>query len=336
MATVIQQLGRLEKVDLRDVWPNEAKDFTPWLALESNIALLGEALGMELEIEAQEKGVGPFCADILCKDVATDRWVLVENQLERTNHVHLGQLLTYAAGLEAVTIVWLAAHFTEEHRAALDWLNDITEERFNFFGLEVELWKIGGSAIAPKFNVVSKPNDWTRTIHEAATQLGGNSLSATKRLQLDFWTKFRQFADERGSVIRPTKPFPQHWMSMSIGRSGFHLTAVCSFWRTAPDRFAPHEIRAEFICDGRGAKEYFGRLHVLRNDIEREFGEPLCWHNPPDVKSWKAYVLKPTDVSDVERWPECHHWLLTKLERLRDVFAPRVKMLGPPTARVGD
>lgn len=147
-------LGRLEKVDLRNFWTTEAGDFTPWLAQEENIALLGEAVGVELEVEAQEKSVGPFRADILCKDTSTDQWVLIENQLERTDHTHLGQLLTYGAGLNAVTIVWIAAKFTEEHRAALDWLNEITDERFNFFGLEVELWRIGDSLAAPKFNII--------------------------------------------------------------------------------------------------------------------------------------------------------------------------------------
>jgi hypothetical protein len=332
MATAFHSLGRLEKVDLRDVWFDESRDFTPWLAQDANITLLGEAIGMALEIESQEKGVGPFYADILCKDVATDRWVLIENQLERTNHVHLGQLITYAAGLEAVTVVWVAGRFTEEHRAALDWLNDITEEQFNFFGLEVELWKIGESAIAPKFNVVSKPNDWTRTVQEAATQIQSASLSDTKRLQLEFWTRFRQFADERSTTIRATKPFPQHWMSMSIGRSGFHLTAVCSLWRSEPDQFEPHEIRAELICDGRGAKDFYSLLMAQRPEIEREFGEALFWHNPPEVKSWKAYVTKPTNVADLDRWPDCHEWLLAKLERLRAVFGPRVKALALPVA----
>src|SRR5947209_15269178 len=157
-----KNLGRLQTVDLREVWMNESSGFTPWLAQAENLKLLGETIGIELECEAQEKEVGPFRADILCKDTATDSWVLIENQLERTDHGHLGQLLTYAAGLEAVTIVWIAERFTEEHRATLDWLNERTEESINFFGLEVELWRIGDSAIAPKFNVVSKPNEWTR------------------------------------------------------------------------------------------------------------------------------------------------------------------------------
>jgi len=122
---------------------------------------------MELELEATEKEVGPFRADILCKDVAEDSLVLIENQLERTDHRHLGQLLTYAAGLEAVTIVWVAAGFEEQHRAAMAWLNQITERNFRFFALEVELWRIGTSAPAPKFNIVAQPNNWSRAVGRA-------------------------------------------------------------------------------------------------------------------------------------------------------------------------
>jgi hypothetical protein len=136
-------IGRLERVDLRTIWTSESSDFTPWLALPENLTVLSETLDIDLEFEGREKPVGRFSADILCKELGTDRWVLIENQLERTDHCHLGQLLTYAAGLQAVTIVWIAARFTEEHRAALDWLNQITDETVRFFGLEVELWRIG-------------------------------------------------------------------------------------------------------------------------------------------------------------------------------------------------
>ena len=132
-------LGRLEQVELRSIWANEAGDFTPWLAQEENLRLLGDTIGIELELEEQEKDVGPFSADILCKDTIGGSWVLIENQLERTDHTHLGQLITYAAGLQAVTIVWIASRLTEEHRAALDWLNDITDSKFQFFGLEIEV-----------------------------------------------------------------------------------------------------------------------------------------------------------------------------------------------------
>ena len=131
----MEELGQLIKVPLREFWEGEASDFTPWLADEENISLLGDTIGVELEVEAQERNVGPFRADILCKDTLTDNWVLIENQLELTDHTHLGQLLTYAAGLNAVTVVWIAERFTDEHRAALDWLNEITAEGFSFFGL---------------------------------------------------------------------------------------------------------------------------------------------------------------------------------------------------------
>ena len=162
-------LGRLTSVDLREIWTSESGDFTPWLASEENLTVLGDTLDLELELEAQEKAVGPFRADILCRDMGSNALVLIENQLERTDHGHLGQLLTYASGLEAATIVWIAGRFNEEHRATLDWLNAITEERFRFFGLEVELWRIGSSLAAPKFNIVSKPNDWSRSVARGKT-----------------------------------------------------------------------------------------------------------------------------------------------------------------------
>ncbi len=171
------ELGRLERVALRNIWTTEAQDFTPWLAQEVNLAILSETLNMDLETAGQEESVGPFRADILCRNTLDDSWVLIENQLERTDHTHLGQLLTYAAGLQTVTIVWVAATFTDEHRAALDWLNEITDERFRFFGLEVELWRIGNSPAAPKFNIVAKPNEWTRSIGKATRRLRFTDLT---------------------------------------------------------------------------------------------------------------------------------------------------------------
>jgi hypothetical protein len=173
-------IGRLTRVELREIWIREATDFTLWLAREENLAVLAETLGIDLELEAQEKAVGPFRADILCKDIDSNAWVLIENQLECTDHSHLGQLLTYASGLQAVTIIWIAARFTEEHRATLDWLNKITDESFRFFGLEVELWRIGDSPAAPKFNIVSKPNDWSRSVAQAARAIDEAELSKTR------------------------------------------------------------------------------------------------------------------------------------------------------------
>ena len=183
----------MENVDLREVFTTEDGDFTPWLAQEENLKLLGESISIDLQLEAQEKDVGPFRADILFKDTVTDNWVLIENQIERTDHTHLGQLLTYAAGLQAVTIVWIAKRFTEEHRATLDWLNERTDDHINLFGLEIELWRIDDSPIAPKLNIGSQPNDWTRTVRAAAQEAG--EITEHRQMQLRFWIAFREFME---------------------------------------------------------------------------------------------------------------------------------------------
>ena len=204
-------LGRLERVELRDIWVTEAQDFTPWLAREENLKVLADAVNMDLELEAQEKNVGPFRADILCLNSDDGSWVLIENQLERTDHGHLGQLLTYASGLDVVTIVWVAAKFTDEHRASLDWLNEITDNTFRFFGLEVELWRIGDSPAAPKFNVVSKPNDWTRTISQAARRISEGEISEVKVQQFRYWTALADLLTASNSTIKPPAPPAKQW-----------------------------------------------------------------------------------------------------------------------------
>lgn len=322
-----EQLGRLVSIDLREVWKTEAGDFTPWLAQEENITLLGEAIGLELEVEAQEREVGPFRADILCKDTLTGNWVLIENQLERTDHTHLGQLLTYAAGLKAVTIVWIADRFTEEHRAALDWLNEITDGRFNFFGIEAELWRIGGSPIAPKFNLVSKPNDWTKTITRAKGEIETTGLTDAKRLQQEYWVAFRDFVTSQGSTVRPTKPLPQHWMNLAVGRAGFRLTAVASNWNSERKTYDLGEIRAELVLEGQDSQAHFALLHQQRELIESELGEPLEWYEQEGTVMRRAFLRKDANIADRTKWTEQHTWLKEKLEALRRVFSQRVKKL---------
>lgn len=317
------KLGRLEKVDLREVWTSEATNFTPWLAREENLRLLGETIGIELELESQEKQVGPFRADILCKDTATDNWVLIENQLERTDHLHLGQLITYAAGLNAVTVVWIAQRFTEEHRAALDWLNERTDEKINVFGLEVELWRIGGSDIAPKFNMISQPNDWTRTVQQAASS---GEISEHKQLQQRFWTAFAEFMEEQQSSLRCTKPSPRHWMSLSLGRSGFSLSAVVSSWNSVTNAKGP-EIRAELVLSRENSKSDFAALEARKAELETQLGFPLTWHNPTDKTMCRIFTRQNADFTNEAQWRGQFTWLKEKLENLHRVFAPMVRSL---------
>lgn len=314
-------LGRLTRVDLRDIWISEATDFTPWLARPDNLALLGETLGLELELEAQEKAVGPFRADILCKDIGTDAWVLIENQLERTDHNHLGQLLTYAAGLEAVTIVWVAARFTEEHRATLDWLNKITDESFRFFGLEVELWRIGDSPAAPKFNVISKPNDWSRSVAQAARAIDDAELTDTRLRQREYWAAFHKVLEaEGGPVSGNRKPQPQSWMGWGVGRSGFSLNAVM----IRPK----NQVRAEVYISGDRAKAYLALLKEQKDAIERELGCPLEWEDLPSRRDCRiASYLDDVDPDDDADWPRQHKWLASQLNNMHRVFFNRVRTL---------
>lgn len=326
-----KNLGHLEQVELREAWADEAGDFTPWLAEPEHLALLGKTIGIELEVEAQEKSVGPFRADILCKEISTDedRWILIENQLERTNHTHLGQILTYAAGLNAVTIVWVAQRFTEEHRATLDWLNEITDERFNFFGLEIELWRIDDSPFAPKFNIVSKPNEWSRSIKTAAGRTKPGALSEIQKLQLDYWTEFRRYM-EANSDIPCQKARPQGWIIHSIGRSGFHLGSIASSWNNETHSWGG-ENRVQFVIRGTDLRLHFNQFKKHKDVIETEFGGKLSWDDSAE-KTCRVYVRQTADITDRDDWPKQHEWLRENVEALYRVFAPRVRNLETTTS----
>lgn len=318
-------LGRLEKVDLRKAWANESTSFTPWLAQPENIALLGEAIDLDLEVEAKEQAVGPFRADILCKDTGSGAWVLVENQLERTDHTHLGQLMTYAAGLDAVTIVWLAEQFTDEHRAALDWLNRITDDKFNFFGLEIELWRISDSPLAPKFNVVSKPNNWSRSVTEAAHGLMSAPNTPMKKQQLEYWTAFRAYAEGTRN-FRVQKPLPQNWMNIAIGSSKAYLSAAVTTWDSETNTKGV-EIRIDLLMGTDYSKSHFRQLHAQKEAIEREVGLPLKWHNPENKKVCRIYLRNQVDFRDRDQWPAQHRWLVDTALMFKKIFAERVKNL---------
>jgi hypothetical protein len=323
----IQNLGRLERVELRNIWFSEASDFTPWLARKENLDILGETLGIDLELEAQERPVGPFRADILCKDIGTDRWVLIENQLERTDHTHLGQLLTYASGLEAVTIVWISARFTEDHRSTLDWLNRITNESFRFFGLEVELWRIGESPAAPKFNIVSKPNDWSQSVAQAARAIDDAELSETRVMQRAYWAAFdKVLGTSGGPVSGGKKPQPQSWMAYPIGRSSVTLNAAM----VRPKK----QVRAELYLSGAKAKAFFHLLAEHKAGIERDLGFALDWEELPAGQDSRISIsLDDADPENEPDWPRQHEWLARRLNEMHRVLAPRVRALDPDSWR---
>lgn len=312
----MQQLGRLEKITLRTYWEREDTHFTPWLGEEENIGLLGETIGMELEVQEQEANVGPFRADILCRNTVDNSLVLIENQLERTDHTHLGQLMTYAAGLNAVTLVWVVERFTEEHRAALDWLNRITDDGFHFFGLEVELWRIGESPAAPKFNLVAKPNDWAKTVREVA-QGHGKALTAGQQSQLDYWTSFAAYMTSRDTQLRTPKPYPSNWMGYGVGRTGAQLMAI----------FNKGEASVYVETENTEHPGWFHLLLAQREEIESELGFTLNWQEKPENKKSCIQTRLEIDTRDRGNWPKVHDWMLDRLETMRRVFKERVKSL---------
>jgi len=308
------ELGRLERVDLRTVWKHEAHGFTPWLSQSENLLLLGDTIGLELTTEAQEKNIGPFRADLVCRDTASGSLVLIENQLERTDHNHLGQLMTYAAGLDAVTVVWIAERFTPEHRATLDWLNEITIPKVNFFGLELELWRIGNSPPAPKFNLASQPNEWTKG--------GGGSEGAsdTALLRQEYWRALSEHLLAKKSFLKAQKPLPQAWTNFAIGRSHFYLSAWVNGFK--------NRVGVSLIIDGQWAKDQFAALHAQKADIEIEAGRALEWRELTDKKvSQIRSVRDNSNPDDQAAWPAQHDWFVETLEVMRKVFAPRVKVL---------
>lgn len=214
------KLGKIEPVPVREVWPHEALNFTKWLAEEENLAQLGDACSIDLELVDTESAVGSFAVDIFAKETGSDRRVVIENQLEDTNHDHLGKIITYAAGKGADVVIWVVARARDEHRRAIEWLNEHTDDECSFFLVEIEVWRIGDSPMAPRFNVVESPNEWARA------EKAKDGLSDTKSAQLGYWQAYREAAlsdPDFSKVMRPRKARAQHWSDVNVGSSRYHL-----------------------------------------------------------------------------------------------------------------
>ena len=174
------QLGKMKRItDLRTVWPHEANDFTKWLAEDANLEELGNAVGIDIDLEERESSVGSFSVDLFATETGSGRKIIIENQLEDTNHDHLGKLITYASGKGAEVVIWIVKRARDEHRQAIEWLNQHTDSNIGFFLVEIELWQINDSLLAPKFNVVEKPNDWAKEAKK------NDSVSTTQQQRYD-------------------------------------------------------------------------------------------------------------------------------------------------------
>jgi hypothetical protein len=310
-------LGKLERISLRKAWAHEASEFTPWLAQADNLTLLAESLGLsELELVGIEHPVGDFKVDILCTDDGGK--VIIENQLAKTDHTHLGQVLTYAAGVGARKVIWLAEAFRTEHVAALEFLNQHTTDELDFFAVEIELWRIGDSPMAPSFNVVVKPNDWAKAGQQNAKAAA--TTTPTKQRQLKFWAGWQTWLQAKGSTLRTQKPLPQHWTNIALGRSGIHMAATVNSRES--------RVGMEVYIDHDNSKGMFKQLKVHQTEIDAALGAKLEWMELPDGHACRILQLRPDSPLDIEdQWPAYFAWLEQSAMRMSEVFRPLVKEL---------
>lgn len=300
-------LGKLTKIaDLRTIWKHEEKDFSPWLAQEENLTILSNEIGIDILLEELESSVGGYSVDIYGIEDGTNRKIIIENQLEDTNHDHLGKIITYAAGKDAEVIIWIVKKARDEHRQAIDWLNNHTDEKIGIFLIEIELWQIGDSLPAPKFNVVSKPNDFVKIM-----KTGG--LSETKQLQYEFWQAFVEYANTDASLLKMSpgrKPKPQHWYNIAIGKADAYISLTVN----TKTKMIGAEI---YVPDN---KDLFNTYFGNKDKIETELGFAMDWQAIPDGKASRIIVTTNGDISKQSKWPEFFKWHAEKAAKLKDVF----------------
>lgn len=300
-----KNLAKLSKIDLRAVWSFEP-DFTNWLAQKENLDLLSEEIGVDIKLLKTEANVGQFKVDILAEEESSGRKIIIENQLEDTNHDHLGKIITYASGYDAEIIIWVVRDVREEHQRAIEWLNEHTDEKTGYFLIKIELWQIEGSNPAPKFEILVSPNEWAKAIKASPA---GGELSDTKLQQLDFWTKFKGSVRAKDTHIRLQTPRPQHWYDVSMGSSEAHVALTIN----SRENLLGCEI---YISKN---KELFNFLQERKEEIEKEIGEQAEWVNAAVASRIKI----KKEVSDVFSQSEAENyfvWLYEKTILLQKVF----------------
>jgi len=299
-------LGQLSRIDPRDFWKDEEKDFTPWL--KKNIDLLSEAIGIDVEIEDTEVPIGDFSCDILGREVGRERPVVIENQLTPTDHDHLGKLLTYAAGVEAMTIVWISTEFRDEHRSALEWLNEHSQEGVGFFGVEVELLRIDDSKPAPNFLVVASPSQWQKTAADTG-------VTPKQRAYREFFTELLSRIKAKYPGLTHAKAAEYgNWFPLPAGVGGFSL--VVSFARNS-------KMRADLYIDMEDKdynKRIFDILIAEKEEIEHSFGEALSWERLDNKRACRIATYRDGTVEKTDLHEELMNWAIDRVGRFRKVF----------------
>lgn len=291
-------LGKMKRIhDLRSVWPHEANDFTKWLAQEANLEELGNNIGIDIDLEERESSVGSFNVDIYAVESGIGRRIIIENQLEDTNHDHLGKLITYASGKGAEVIVWIVKRARDEHKQAIEWLNQHTDSNIGFFLVEIELWQIDDSLLAPKFNVVEKPNDWAKTMKIV------EGLNETEMLKLNFWQSFNDnmsLNTEFSKYFNLRKPQPQHWYDLSIGTPSYFISLNINTQKKKVDAgiYIPND------------KELFQKFIEAKALFEGALGQEIELRDAG--KASRILISKAINVKDSSKWPEIANWFFEK------------------------
>jgi len=305
-------LGKLKTVALRSVWGHEALHFTRWLALEENIAILGEELDINMENIKPEESAGRYSVDILADEVSTKRKVIIENQLESTDHKHLGQILTYASAHDASIIIWIVKDYTEEHKQAIDWFNRHMPEQISFFLVQIELWQIGNSDPAPKFNIISQPNNWAKTLKNAAISEKGNP-SELKLQQQRFWQSLKEYVnklDTKTSINYGRTPRPQYWYDISFGTSKASITLTFNY--------KYNQLGCELYI-----KNDDSIFHAIENDktsIENILGNDIEFHELPDSAAFRIIKYYSCELLDETKWNQYFKWLNEQAEKFQNTF----------------
>jgi hypothetical protein len=308
-------LGGLKYLKLKQVWPREADDFAPWLVQDENLAAFSQKLGIELQFERAQVPVGPYFADILAKD-SRDQYVVIEIQFNRTDHDHLGKLITYGATLGASTVIWIAEQFTEEHQRAIEWLNEHTSEELSLFAVRPKVLQIDDSRPAVEFEVVERPNELVKA---AAIEKSSGEISESRQIQLALWEMFKARLLEKKVVISAETPAPKYWFNVPLGRSFVHLSNILN---TDEGR-----VGLRVYLHNRVADLALEQLAKDRTAIEQELGTPLQWNPNPENRDKTILLSRDIDLSDREGWPAQIDWLVEMNAKFRQVFMPRIKKL---------
>ena len=302
------KLGKLQEIDIRTVWPHEQYDFSKWLAQDENIQELGDSLNLSLTDVETETSVGNFRCDILAKDELTGKMVLIENQLEATNHDHLGKIITYASGLDAAVVVWIVASARAEHASAIEWLNKHTDNELSFFLLEVHAFKIGDSDPAPQFTIIEQPNDFAKTVKSVAKS---NDLNESQKQRLEFWTKFNDVVEAKGKPFNKRKATTDHWYNVAIGSSDASISIDLVN--------KEHKIRVSlWISDN---KDLYDSLALRKEEIEDALGLGLEWKRLDNKKaSYISTYIKGLDFKKQDNYPYLMEQIIDRVLKMRKVF----------------